>query len=104
RTAGPRSAYATPGDGWPPRRAGDHDSMLGHSREIARRRDVRDEPHDREAQGRGDTGRRALHAAALRDGLRDGANAGRSGPGRWRHVREWRREALPPALRKVLRA
>src|SRR6185312_13311081 len=57
-----------------------------------------------EAEGRRGAGRAALHAAALRSGLRDGRDAGRSRARRWRHVRFRLGQTLPPTLREVLRA
>ena len=46
----------------------------------------------------------ALHAAPLRSCLRDGGDAGRGRARRRRHVRLRRGQALPSALRQVLRA
>ena len=78
--------------------------LLGHSAEEPERHDVRDEPHGGEAKGRRAARRAALHAAPLRSGLRDGRDPGRGRARRRRHVRPRRRQALPPALREVLRA
>ena len=100
----PAAARPVPRDGFARRRAGDHRKLLGHPAQGPERRDVRLEPHGGEAERRRRAGRAALHAAALRSGLRDGRDAGGSRACRWRHVRAWRGQALPSALRQVLRA
>ncbi len=52
------------------------ESLLGYPAQGSEGRDVRLEPHGGEAQRRRRAGRAALHAAALRPGLRDGRDAG----------------------------
>ncbi len=104
RRARSGGARAVPGDGSPRRRAGDHHGLLGHSAQEPKRRDVRFEPHGGEAKGCRAARGAALHAAPLRSGLRDGGNSGRGRARRRRHVRFRRGQALPSALRQVLRA
>ena len=86
------------------RRSRDHRRLLGHPRQEPGGRDVRVEPHGREAEGRGRSRRPSLHAAPLRSRLRDGRDAGGGRARRWRHVRAWRGQARPRSLRQVLRA
>src|SRR5580704_12731799 len=69
--------------------------MLGHSRQIAGERDVRDLAHGRKTQGRRAAERHRLHPSALRPAL-----------GSWPEPGRGKRPSLaqPPALRQILRA